>query len=711
MQENERNLINNDEIDLGTVFRLLLMQSKMIIGIIAIITSIGIANFFLSTKIYQVSSLLQVYSDNSKNFGQNIAFDLYAGDSNISDLRNIDDLFKSRSNLMKVIEEMKTNISIKELSFAEKNNLVNSIKFDESDITDIQYIDLELKNDGFKILSSNNKQPITFNYNKDISIDNMSININKVTELIGKEVQIKLTPKEDVFKKFLKNLQVESSVPDRSLYNLSNTGLVNISLVSNDLEGAKDILNFANNLFISSNIEIESQQAKKAISFIDKEILKVTNNLEINKEKLQELRKSNKSVDLEKEIDAIITSLGIINSQINDIDVRISTAKNNFTESNPFFKELIDQKAILEEQKLEVEEGIRNLPIAQQGYIDLFATIELEEMAYTELVNRKLEFSIKEASTLGNIRVVDSAYFESIVNPRAISIVFAFFISIVLASITAIFRGLFLLPISNPAEIEDNNIRIPIAGVLPKINEEDKELDDKDNLRFNSSLESLILNIETFLDTSEKCKTLVITSPTASNGKSFSARVISKQLASLGKKVLLMDCDMKRGDQNVYFEKKKISLHEFMNISESNISNYEVSENLFFISKISKLDNSFQFFYTDKFNQKYDFFKNFFDFIIIDTAPLLSVADTAILLSKADTRLCVCRHQLSKINEIKQCISIAEQVGVKFDGVIYNFYEKPKSYYGYYGLYGNYNYQYYSNKYLYQNYDYEKKED
>ena len=53
--------------------------------------------------------------------------------------------------------------------------------------------------------------------------------------------------------------------------------------------------------------------------------------------------------------------------------------------------------------------------------------------------------------------------------------------------------------------------------------------------------------------------------------------------------------------------------------------------------------------------------------------------------------------------------SLSKQIGVDFDGVIYNSYEKPSSYYGYYGLYGNYDYQYYANKYLYESYDYDKK--
>ena len=64
---------------------------------------------------------------------------------------------------------------------------------------------------------------------------------------------------------------------------------------------------------------------------------------------------------------------------------------------------------------------------------------------------------------------------------------------------------------------------------------------------------------------------------------------------------------------------------------------------------------------------------------------------------------------INRINEIKQCIVNFNQINKDIDGIIYNAYSKPKSYYGYYGLYGNYSYQYYADKYLDDNYDYEKK--
>ena len=69
----------------------------------------------------------------------------------------------------------------------------------------------------------------------------------------------------------------------------------------------------------------------------------------------------------------------------------------------------------------------------------------------------------------------------------------------------------------------------------------------------------------------------------------------------------------------------------------------------------------------------------------------------------------IIRHEVNKIAEIKQTINMFNQIDVPLDGFIYNAYAKPTGYYGYYNLYGNYAYAYYSDKYLSDTYEYDKK--
>ena len=345
------------------------------------------------------------------------------------------------------------------------------------------------------------------------------------------------------------------------------------------------------------------------------------------------------------------------------------------------------------------------MPKEQQEYIDLYNELEISRTIYEELESRRLGFSILEASTIGDIRVVDDAYVVSLVSPRLIYVVFISFIAFVLACIIAIIRGLNFLPLSNPAEIFDNNIREPIIGVIP----EAEDITSEENIALNSSIESLIINISSIMNNQSDNKVITITSPTPFNGKSTISMKLAEGFAKIGKKVLLVDNDLKRGKIGKSYNVNSISEKSFYSIDETSINKYAINDNLHLIPRVKGLNNTFQFLYSHRYKEKMNFFKDYFDIVIFDTGPLLSVADTSILIKESDFNILIARHGVSRVNEVKQAIDNFGQINVNLDGIVYNAYAKPKSYYGYYGIYGNYAYQYYAEKYLDDNYDYEKK--
>ena len=171
---------------------------------------------------------------------------------------------------------------------------------------------------------------------------------------------------------------------------------------------------------------------------------------------------------------------------------------------------------------------------------------------------------------------------------------------------------------------------------------------------------------------------------------------------------MLIDCDLRRGQQHKALNCDKISEKDFFSLRVENMKPTKENSNLYLIPKITNLHNQVQFLYSLDFENKINYLKDSFDYVIIDSPPLLSVSDTSILSSFAELHVAVVRHEVTRINEIKQMNNISKQLGFDFDGFIYNAYKKPTRYYGYYGLYGNYAYEYYAKKYLYDSYEYEK---
>jgi tyrosine-protein kinase Etk/Wzc len=256
-----------------------------------------------------------------------------------------------------------------------------------------------------------------------------------------------------------------------------------------------------------------------------------------------------------------------------------------------------------------------------------------------------------------------------------------------------------------------------MLGVIPHLDNFDN-FDSflNEDIKYNQAIETSILNIESLFPVSQNikendsCRKIVISGPTPENGKSFISRSIALGLSEIGHKVLLLDADLKRGRQHKFFDKETIDMKSFLNISLDQIDNLKIRNNFYLLPSIKKLKNSFEHLYSQQFLRKISDFESFFDYIIFDTAPILSVSDTGLLMTSSDLNILTVRHEVNKINEINQSKQIIEQLGRSFDGIIYNDYSKPKSYYGYYDLYGDYSYRYYAERYLYDDY-YETEDD
>ena len=704
----QANTIHEKNFDIGKIFRLILMQSKLILLTVFIVTTASIFIYLNTTKIYKISSLLQVYSSNTPTSSSNISMDFLLGGSNNADLDNLAILYDTRTNIKKLIQSLNLNIEIFENENFSSSHFKYFTLYNEESGSESFYF--RLRDSSFEILDNSKELLLKSSYGELIDNNSFSLILNRPDIIPDEDIKIKIFSINDLIDKYQRLINV---IPrGNSSFYLSN-GLINVSLLSDDIEKAKKIVDKANEIFITNSIKAESEKAKKAISFIDERISSIENVLDINKTRLKEFQEKNKSLNVDLEIQSIIENIAEIESQINKINIEITQASRSYTPDNPLYKNFIDKKEELVNQKAVIENKIKLLPVAQQQYIDLYRDVEISQEIFTELLNRRLSFSIIEASTIGNIRVVDDAYEEYLISPTPFLVIAYFLLSLILSVGYAIIRGLYFLPISNPAEIDDSGISNPILGVTPAYS--DKELNDEINLfnndvKFNQSMESLIININTILDgkSIEGCNKLLITSPTPANGKTFLSRSLARKYASMGYKVLLIDNDLKKGKQHRYYEIKPLDQDIFYDIDESGLNKFQVENNLYLIPKIKSLTSSFQFLYSSKYLNKIKELSTYFDYIIFDTAPLLSVADTSILMSISDINISLARHNATKISELKQLLKLCNQSNSKIDGIIYNAYEKPAGYYGYYNLYGNYNYQYYADKYLYEKDYYEK---
>lgn len=702
MFESQESQIESNPVDISRLFRYILMQSKLIISITLTIFILLAINYYFSSKYYKITSLLEIESSNQNLLDPTNTLQFNATGSQSSDLNNLVALYQSRTNVINLIKNLKLNILFEKGTFhnSKPDISITSSEDDNDLFTKTFYVSND--SNGISIYDKNkNIFQTSYVFGEKIYYDELEIIINDIPDNYNETFLVKYNTPSKSYNKVSNSLTVKS-LSNSSWF--SKEGLMEISYVTDDINEGKKIINYANNIFLNYRVNVETEKARKAINFIDQNIESIERIVESNKIALKSFRESNKSINVDLEIEGIVESIQSIDQSLYETEFELAQASEIYTSQNPLYLNLVNKKKILNDQKNSILSKIGKLPQDQQQYIDLYKNVEISQNLLEELQNRKLAFSIVEASTLSNIRVIDSAYMERKVSPQLSSVIVFTIFAFIIACFIAIIRGSNYLPVTNPAELLDNGIQNPILGVLPFISIEEHKEDV--NTHFSQSLESLMVNIKTLEEDQTSSKIISITSPTPSNGKSTISNELAKDLLKLGKKVLLIDNDLKRGSIGKEYGKSSISEKKFNNINNENMEDYKIYDNFYLIPRVKGLSNTFQFLYSNNYRNKLEMFKKEFDYIVFDTAPLLSVSDTPVLLGMSDINILIARHGVSRINEIKQCIDSFKQIGSNLDGIIYNAYSKPKSYYGYYEIYGNYAYQYYAEKYLDDNYDY-----
>lgn len=268
-----------------------------------------------------------------------------------------------------------------------------------------------------------------------------------------------------------------------------------------------------------------------------------------------------------------------------------------------------------------------------------------------------------------------------------------------------------------------NNFKIPVIGIIPPHEEtvsKTKKRGKNPERRLNVLAHRFILNENTsfavseayrmartnifYLPTKDSCKKIVIASAVASEGKSTCGINISKTLAQAGKKVLLIDADMRRPRIAQYLAiDKQEGLSEYLAGICDNadiVKNADLGFDIIVSGNVSS--SSAELLATPRVSTLLDECSKHYDYIMIDTPPVNVVTDATVLADKIDGYLLSVRAGFSNVDDIKQMVHSLEQVDAKILGIILeNVDPKTEMYgkysrYGKYGKYGRYYKNYYS---------------
>ena len=191
---------------------------------------------------------------------------------------------------------------------------------------------------------------------------------------------------------------------------------------------------------------------------------------------------------------------------------------------------------------------------------------------------------------------------------------------------------------------------------------------------------TLRTNIQ-FMSAKGKLKTILVTSTLPSEGKSWASANLAASFAQTGKKVILVDADMRKGRQYTIFEVAPTpGLSNYLSGVGEDDETAEIEdyiqetfvENLSVISAGNVPPNPSELLGSERMSEMIEKLKELADYVIIDGTPSQLVADSLIVARMVDSTIIVTASKQTKKEDLKRIVNNIEQVGGKIAGIVVN---------------------------------------
>ncbi|MDP9954606.1 capsular exopolysaccharide synthesis family protein [Epilithonimonas hungarica] len=346
----------------------------------------------------------------------------------------------------------------------------------------------------------------------------------------------------------------------------------------------------------------------------------------------------------------------------------------------------------------EKDSKIQQIPFQEKLFRNIERQQQIKENLYLLLLQKREEAAISMAITGEKARVVDHAFVQKkpVAPRKMISFVAAFLVGLLIPGLYIYIKELFNNHIVTKHDLEKLT-QTPILAEIPRLSKREDEL-----IRVNDvsplaeAFRILVTNIKFILPKKDSAKIIFVTSTVKGEGKTFVSVNLSLALSSPKNKVLVVGSDIRNPQLQRYNPAMKGSkgLAEYLYNDVENardiIHPSGFINNCDFIYSGSIPPNPADLLQNGRYEELIEQVKNDYDYIILDTAPLMLVTDSLLISHIADATLYVTRSEVSERGFVDFANKIIE--GKKINNAAFVLNDIHKTNFGYGNKYG-YGYQ------------------
>jgi len=699
--------VGNDEIDIGRLVGTVIEARWWVLGITSVFALCAVIYCLFATPIYSADALVQI----EQNTGSSLVQDINSALANKPPASEAEiQLIRSRLVLGKTVDDLDLDISVSKNTFplfgagwdrlmGRQNETIKVTTFTLPKGAGDQVFTVKVLNPQHYLLTSDAGFEARGEAGKLLSKDGITMMVSAIHASPDSEFTVTKFSTLGMINNLQNNLSVTETGKD--------TGVLSLSFIGEDRDQIRDILNSITRNYLEQNVERKSEEAAKSLVFLDKQLPEVRKSLDAAENKLNAYRQQKDSVDLPLEAKSVLDSMVNIDAQLNELTFKEAEISKLYTKVHPAYRTLLEKRQALENEKAKLNSRVTAMPKTQQEIVRLTRDVESGQQVYMQLLNKQQELRITEASTVGDVRIVDPAITQpGVLAPKkGLIILGSIILGLIISVVGVLLRSLFNRGVESPQVLEEHGISVYASIPLSEWQKErDTVKTAKGSKRYKQSqllavgnptdlaieaVRSLRTSLH-FAMMQAKNNVLMMTGVSPSIGKTFVCANLAAVISQTNKRVLLIDCDMRKG-----------YTHELLGTDNVNglsdiLAGKGAIENSAKPTSISNFDlvprgqvppNPSELLMSERFTQLIQWASSQYDLVLIDTPPILAVTDAAVVGRHAGTTLMVARYAVNTLKEIQTSLSRFEQNGIEVKGVILNsIFRRATGYqdYGYY---------------------------
>ncbi|WP_311968771.1 polysaccharide biosynthesis tyrosine autokinase [Pseudomonas baltica] len=698
------------QVDMATLLRTLFDHKGMIASIVGVFTVLGLVYAVLAQPIYQANAMIQI---EPKKVGLDATPQVSSKPTSVSEAVTEIELIKSRTVLGKVVSDLKLDVVARPRyfpvfgqwlarqfkptndkplaaplfgmgAFAWGGEKLDVYSLDVPDALLGKRLVLTAGTDGtYTLVDSTGAQLLQGKVGEVSTGNGVSIQVEALQARPGTEFRLARNRELSTALEYQDRLKVSEAGKD--------SGIIYLAIQDADPDQAKRVLNEVSRRYVRQNVERSSAEAAQRLEFLRSQLPLVRKELEKAEDALHTFQMRTKSVDVSLETKAVLDQSVAYDTQLSELRLKRTDLDRLYTRQHPASIALSNQISQVEGLKAALQNKIKALPETQQELLRLTRDMQVSSQTYTLVLNKSQEQDIIRAGNIGNVRIIDNAdvNVEEPVKPmRALIVAIAMLLGALLAIAIIFLRQAFYRGVENPDVIE--NLGMPVYASLPMSRLQERLKKGRKSAPGESKLLSVAAPTELAIEALRSLRTslhfamlesrnniLMITSPTPGVGKSFVCGNLAVIIAQTGKKVLLIDADMRKGYLHKSFGLSPAPAHGLSDALANRVSTQEVInatpvDNLDLIACGFAAPNPSELLMHDNFNKLLRELAPNYDLVIIDTPPIMAVTDASLVGRQAGTTLLVARFGQSSVKEIETSKRRLAQNGVLIKGAIFN---------------------------------------